>query len=63
MNIVSILIGIALVVVCTALMIWGQKYLGEKAGRKGDSAGKDDPEGAIENPCKNCGSCPEKTEK
>lgn len=60
MSIVSVIVGVVLIAVFFGLMVWGQKYLGEEAGRnpKGnDNEGTDD---VIENPCKNCGTCDEK---
>lgn len=57
MNIASMIIGILVLGGCFALMVWGQKYLGEEKGRnpRGTDGKADD--GAIENPCRNCGGC------
>jgi len=61
MNIISIIIGILVLGSAFGLMVWGQKYLGEEKGR---NAGKSDTENAgtaMDNPCRNCGGCEEKS--
>ena len=63
MNISSIVIGTVLIAACFGLMVWGWKYLGEKAGRNPEGTDKNGTSKALENPCRSCGACGNTREK
>ena len=57
MSIVSVIVGIVLLAIFFGLMVWGQKYLGEEAGRNPKGKDNDGTDGVMENPCSHCGAC------